>query len=204
MRGLDLDNEEQIDVLYSAPFSALATISDGNCMIEAEVEAVDEASAWSVFNRFMCDELGDVHVVRIDLDLVTITDLAERCDVNRETARLWSTGARRDNFPVPFTTAGSSKVWAWSDIYRWLLSAGKSVSDTYAAEPLSVNFIENHNGLVARRRSVTKGWEGPRWITQRPSHQNVLMFIPPAKRIAMPEQSRSKVKAVIRVERAGA
>ena len=61
-----------------------------------------------------------IRIKRFDLDLVSLSQIAERLDVTREAVRLWASGKRRDGFPTPFTSAGQSLLWAWSEVFDWL------------------------------------------------------------------------------------
>lgn len=66
-------------------------------------------------------------VPRVDEELVTVGDIADRLSLAHETVRLWSVGKRRASgpaFPAPRATLGSERtamnVWAWSSVVEWL------------------------------------------------------------------------------------
>lgn len=180
VRGLDLDDDDQVDRLYDAPFSITAHSSDADVMLSATVEAESDVQAWQIFNRFMCDHNPDVHLARLDLDLVTISEIAERCDASRETVRLWTTGARRADFPPSLAVAGNVKLWAWADVFEWLETKGVPALGVYDEAPLSFSLVETCNGTLARRRGNGKGNLSTDWLTIPRAEQKVISFTPQA------------------------
>ena len=97
--------------------------------------------------------------LRFDLDLVSLSDIAERVGVSRETARLWSEAKRREGFPAHFTTVGASRIWAWADVCDWLEAEGLQRDPLYTEAPLPVDVVRVVNGMLARRRqSEQEGW----------------------------------------------
>jgi hypothetical protein len=76
--------------------------------------------------------LPDATVVRIDEQLVAVSDIADRVGMSSEGVRLWTTGQRRKigpRFPAPRGQVSqgrtSMKVWAWADVINWLRSQYK-------------------------------------------------------------------------------
>lgn len=66
-------------------------------------------------------------VPRVDEELVTVGDIADRLSVSHESVRLWTVGKRRAagrRFPVPRATLGADRTamnaWAWGDVVDWL------------------------------------------------------------------------------------
>ncbi|WP_458116955.1 hypothetical protein [Arthrobacter sp. D2-10] len=177
VHGFDADDDVQLDRLYSAPFSIVAAEIDGETELDATILASTERHAWHIFNRFLADRLPEVHILRINLDLVSLSEIADRCDISRETVRLWSTGKRRSAFPTSFTTTGSMKLWAWSEVFRWLIQQNVPVQDLYSAEPLSIEYIEACNGFQARRRQWSRDGDSAWTVTAR-SESNVIQFTP--------------------------
>jgi hypothetical protein len=73
--------------------------------------------------------LPDSTVMRVDEQLVAISDIADRVGMSSEGVRLWTTGKRRKvglPFPAPrgHLSQGRTlmKVWAWADVLSWLRS----------------------------------------------------------------------------------
>lgn len=125
-------------------------------MLGIEMVAESPESAVDEFKSFLGKNESGIKIKRIDLDLVSLSQIAERLDVSREAVRLWATGLRRKNFPGPFTSAGQSLLWAWSDVFNWLTE--EEIQDT--AHPLPTNLIERSNGVYARdRKTADLGWK---------------------------------------------
>lgn len=156
--GFDLDSEFQNAGLECLDYAVVLSKTSGVTYADAEIEAPSPVDA---VLRFHADLRSiNASIRRIDLDLVTITDIAERINKTRETVRLWATGARRQGFPNHFGQAGESLVWAWADVHSWLRDVG--IVDSEEAEPLPVEVIEGMNGGFAQVRSRwTDGWLRP-------------------------------------------
>lgn len=76
--------------------------------------------------------LADATVVRVDEQLVAVSDIADRVGLSSEGVRLWTTGQRRKMgppFPAPRGQISqgrtSMKVWVWADVINWLRSQYK-------------------------------------------------------------------------------
>lgn len=155
--GLDLDDEYQNAGLECLNCEVLASRSSGRTTLDFEIEAPSPAEA--VLRAVNGCRSVNVTVLRIDLDLVGISDIAERADASRETARLWSTGERRAGFPEYFTSVGDSKVWVWSDVHSWLLKNGARFDDWFSWIPIPKDVIEGMNGAFAHQRErKNEGW----------------------------------------------
>jgi hypothetical protein len=61
------------------------------------------------------EELG-VRIERLDLDLVTKSQIADRAEVSKQAVQGWTSKA---TFPKPHT-AVNGPLWAWSDVVPWL------------------------------------------------------------------------------------
>jgi len=157
VNGLDLDDESQNAALEFLPYDAVVSSSGG--VVTIDVECDSRLPSESVSKVY--EDLKDLRIqaVRIDLDLVGLSDIAERVDSNRETIRLWSTGDRRSGFPKHFTTAGGSRLWAWTDVYEWIVAQNIQLDDMYDWVPLPLEIIESFNGAFAQvRNQSTEGW----------------------------------------------
>jgi hypothetical protein len=145
--GGDLNSDEVIDALVQAELDDLNWSAVDDLTIasfEADFDPV--CRAVEVANR-ITHQLPNASVPRINEDLVSSADVANRTGVNRETVRLWSTGARGPgNFPLPRGRIGGgdrpgSKIWAWRDVDAWLrtrllleLDPFESLAEEQAAE----------------------------------------------------------------------
>lgn len=159
VQGLDLDSEYQMAGLECLPYALVPMMSNGVVSVEVFIDATSPVDA--VLRVYK--DLGTVNitVVRVDLDLVNVADLAERAGVTRETARLWATGARRMNFPAHFTVVGESRAWAWADVHSWLVAQGLW-DQADEVIPLPVRVAEGMSGAFAQMRGrVGEGWMQP-------------------------------------------
>jgi predicted DNA-binding transcriptional regulator AlpA len=156
VEGLDLDSDPQNAYLESLEFDVLASRTAGVTYLEVEVECARPSLALDTAKKAL--EVAGIKVLRVDLDLVTITEIAERLDVNRETVRLWSSGQRRDDFPLPYSTVGKSSVWAWADVFAWLCARGQSIPSTYSDNPLPLDVTIRVNGGLAAGRQAAQQW----------------------------------------------
>ncbi|WP_454151643.1 hypothetical protein [Microbacterium lacticum] len=157
VEGFDLDSEQQNAALDRLDYSAVVGVTGGVTTLDADVHAYSSVDAFDQL-RTDLDRIG-VSITRVELDLVTVSEIAERFDVDRETARLWTIGKRRSGFPVHFQTIGGNRVWAWPHVYAWAEMSGLEV-DEYP--PMSCEEIVALNGALAHaRNSRHSGWLKP-------------------------------------------
>jgi hypothetical protein len=71
--------------------------------------------------------LPNATVIRVDEQLVAVSDIADRVGMSSEGVRLWTAGKRRNRgapFPAPRGQVSQGrtlmKVWAWADVLCWL------------------------------------------------------------------------------------
>ncbi|MDP1712056.1 MAG: hypothetical protein Q8K86_06330 [Candidatus Nanopelagicaceae bacterium] len=149
--GLDIENKSQLKQLKNDTITVVPFASDGLIMLGIELAAESPESAFIEFKSFLNKCASNIKIKRVDLDLVSLSQIAERLNVTREAVRLWATGERRQDFPAPFTSAGQSLLWAWSDVFDWLTE--EEIQDDPL--PLPINLIERSNGVYAQdRKSV--------------------------------------------------
>ena len=149
--GLDIADESQFAQLSDDRIAVTPFISDGLLMLAVEMTAKTPESALRDFKSFLNRHSPEIRIKRIDLDLVSLSQIAERLAVSREAVRLWASGQRRQGFPGPFTSAGQSLLWVWSEVFDWL-----APEETYGdARPLPLDLIERMNGSLAQDRTTT-------------------------------------------------
>ncbi|HWV49292.1 MAG TPA: hypothetical protein VN035_07535 [Microbacterium sp.] len=156
VNGFDLDDEFQNAGLECLSYAAVVSRTGGVTRVDADVPAL---SALDALMQLINDlRTINVTVVRIDPDLVDVPEIAERLDVSRETARLWTTGARRAGFPANYSIVGSTRLWFWADVHEWAIRSGLDAGDA----PLESNAVEALNGAMAHIRSKhLDGWLTP-------------------------------------------
>lgn len=131
--------------LSTAGFDLALNWSDKRLTGTAIVSAPSQELAFNLFQ--ITAALAGLRILKVDLGLVSISDIAEELDVSRETVRLWTEGKRRSNFPVPFAQVGGSNIWTWSDVYEWASKYQKNSLPKY--KPLSAAFAQSINGNLA-------------------------------------------------------
>lgn len=156
--GFDMDSEFQNAGIDCLDYVAVASRTGGVTRIDVEVEAPTPVDAMM---RIMTDLRSiNVTVIRFDPGLVTVPEIAERCNTSRETARLWATGKRRGDFPKPYAVVGSTPVWFWSEVWSWASQRGRSMEGQCAPVPSEI--VEAMNGALAQVRYGRKdGWLKP-------------------------------------------
>lgn len=156
VEGLDLDSDLQNAYLENLDFEVLAGRTAGNTYLDVEIECERPMLALDAVKKAL--DVASIMPVRVDQDLVTITEISERLDVSRETVRLWSAGERRNGFPTANSTVGKSTVWAWSDVYEWLIEHSIAIPEAYANRPLPLDVVHRANGSLARARQTSRSW----------------------------------------------
>ena len=141
----DPDDLATLEALSRAPFPLVPQWVGSVASVGAEIKAENPESALSAFTDIVAG--AGLEVVRFDLGLMSISDIAEELEVSRETARLWATGQRRDGFPPRFAHVGQSQVWAWSEVYEWATRHGFDLGAS--PQPIPLAAIERCNGELA-------------------------------------------------------
>lgn len=102
----------------------------------------------------------DLRVREVDLDLVTISDIAERTGRTRQGIRLLVNGSRGPgSFPAPLGVPGGSRVWDWAAVNLWLRD-GLSLGDTETGLSRGLIFKVNAKiAQIAERSPSDKGRE---------------------------------------------
>ena len=147
----DPEDLATLEALSRAPFPLVPQWVGSVASVGAEIKAENPESALSAFSDIAAG--AGLEVVRFDLGLMSISDIAEELQVSRETARLWATGQRRDGFPLRFAHVGQSQVWAWSEVYEWALGHVYDLGSS--SQPIPLPALERSNGELAKRKLLT-------------------------------------------------
>ena len=129
VEGLELDNLDALDSLYTTFDDVGAADQLGRTTIEFVVEAVSAGNALKdTLFRFRSG-FPDVSVVRLDRDLVNVSEIADRLGRTPECVRLLVNGTRGSGrFPSAVgVLPGGTRIWEWSTVYRWLEQCGYEV-----------------------------------------------------------------------------
>lgn len=129
LAGIDLrqiDEYERIPAdLAEMSFEAHGGVSLAVLYIDTPSPTA-EVAGWA---RLIARHMPGVHVVEVHDELVSIADIAARCDVAPEAVRLWAAGRRRTAsrpFPAPRGVVGTGSggkgmsIYSWADVVSWV------------------------------------------------------------------------------------
>ncbi|MGW6639750.1 helix-turn-helix transcriptional regulator [Streptomyces cyaneofuscatus] len=91
-------------------------------------------------------ELPQLKLLRLDPDLVNVSDIAERTARSRQNVLQWVNGERHTDvgaFPGLEGTVGRSLVWRWAEVNAWLAGIGEQVGGAGAIreDALHIGFM---------------------------------------------------------------
>lgn len=123
--GVSVDDDGAVAILTET-FDGLLSWNRGVHRLAVAVEGTDATNALQNLLRRLDSELPALRILRLDPDLVGVSDIAERTGHSRQNVQQWVTGERNAGraFPSPEGTAGRSLVWRWTDVNEWLKPLG--------------------------------------------------------------------------------
>jgi hypothetical protein len=161
--GVDLADEATLAQIASSQLDDLVwTEIDGRVIAVLYTDETDPDCVVVDTKHRVEHALRGARVVRVDDDLVGISDIATRAGVNRETVRTWTTGERGPgDFPAPRGsigggTRGPSKVWSWPDVASWLGHRYRLATEHKALHPALVASV---NAQLARAEDTYSDWK---------------------------------------------
>lgn len=151
VEGIDLANEDVVEALVSGGHEVYPAVIAGKSTLTYRISADNgyDAVIDAVSHvRFL---FPDVLVCRVELDLVSISDIANRVERPRESVRAWVLGTRGPGgFPRPLTVVGDNvRIWDWPSVNDWLRKTGIDGSDDERL--LSREEIDELNVMLVRR-----------------------------------------------------
>lgn len=148
---LDLD-DAALDGLFAALPDAVPSSVGGAVSISSPVEASSEEDAAFALVAVLEDLFPDAVMVRLDQDLVSIADIAERVGRSRESVRLLVEGKRGPGrFPAPVGIVGDGiRVWPWAAVVEWFEDELSLVFDENLVRPATAAVVDAC--LASRRR----------------------------------------------------
>lgn len=143
--GVSVDDDVAVGIIFDE-FDGLLTRHRGKHLLdvaESGDSAIDAAHRLVVR---LHEELPKLRLLRLDPDLVGVTDIAERTGRSRQNILQWVNAERRNDaqaFPDPEGTVGRSLVWRWAEVNAWLAVIGESVGDAGATreDALHIDFM---------------------------------------------------------------
>ncbi|MFD8784272.1 helix-turn-helix transcriptional regulator [Kitasatospora sp. NPDC059599] len=120
--GVDVDDESATEalrdhvnamLLRAGGLDLMTVLAEGENAVQAALDCVSTAKA----------TVPQLRVLRLDRDLVGISEIADRTERSRQNVAQWISGERKSNgtpFPAAEGTAGRSNVWLWTEVNEWL------------------------------------------------------------------------------------
>lgn len=162
--------DEVLDDLFAAIEDVVPSSIDRIVKVTAPVEATDdETAAFHLVDQLQA-VLPQAVPVRLDQDLVSISDIAERTGRTRESVRLLVDGKRGPGeFPAPVGSVGDAiRVWPWALVVDWFRTAlsedlGERGVTPETAALLDACLAGKRRPLFAHRTHVawTPFWSAP-------------------------------------------
>lgn len=143
--GISVDDDLAVGVVFDE-FDGLLVRHRGAHLLGLSVSgdsAIDAAHRLVVRLR---SALPQLRLLRLDPDLVGVSDVAERTGRSRQNVLQWVNGERRSDagaFPDPEGTVGRSLVWRWAEVNAWLAVIGERVGESGASreDALHIDFM---------------------------------------------------------------
>lgn len=124
-------------------------------LISVDVDAETPDDAAQAGARFLAQH--QVHVRRLEADLVNRAEIAERAEVSRAAVTGWVQGKREPNgFPPQHAWVGGP-VWLWSEVLEWLQRCRGRLLDEPSGIPIEA--VDRFNVAWAQQRS--RVWRVP-------------------------------------------
>ena len=119
--GLDLDDSDVVQAIFDAVPEAVPARINGVTTVSAELTAPNAELAALALAEKVVAAVHTAVPVRVDQDLVSISDIAERTGRTRESVRLLVDGKRGPgNFPGPVGVVGDAiRIWPWAVVTEW-------------------------------------------------------------------------------------
>jgi len=119
--GLDPEAEDFADRFFNAGCND-ATISFAKGLIVLEFEREAKNFAHALISAIQNVRETGATIEHIEPDyLVSLSDIAERCNLSRSAISLFAKGERGERFPAPIARVTSeSPLWDWVHVARWM------------------------------------------------------------------------------------
>lgn len=134
---------------------ALIHFRNGVVYLEFDREAASlEDAVISAIKNVQSSSI-DAEVASIGPDnLVTLSEIAKRLNVSKQSVSLWIKGKRREAFPYPIMrVAEKSPLWKWNEVAHWLYE-NKIIEDKELIE--DALFFANINAALEERDSKAR------------------------------------------------
>lgn len=107
-------------------FDGLLSWHRGLHRLAVSSEGADAVDAFQDLLPRIVSAVPALRILRLDPDLVGVSDIAERSGHSRQNVQQWVSGERNGDrpFPPPEGSAGRSLVWRWAEVNAWLKPLG--------------------------------------------------------------------------------
>jgi hypothetical protein len=156
MKDVEL-TDDVLEALFAGVEDVVPSSVAGVVKVTAPVEAPDDESAAFRFIEQVRSTLPEATVVRLDQDLVSITDIAERVNRSRESVRLLADGKRGPGrFPAPVGTIGDGiRVWPWAVVLMWFREMLREDLGEHGVSPETAALVDAY--LCGKVRGAPEG-----------------------------------------------
>ena len=143
--GVSVDDDLAVGVIFDE-FDGLLTRHRGKHLLDVASEGDSAIDAAHRLVGRLHRELPALRLLRLDPDLVGVSDIAERAGRSRQNVLQWVNGERLQAappFPEPEGTVGRSLVWRWAEVNAWLADIGEKSGDAGATreDALHIDFM---------------------------------------------------------------
>ncbi|MFD6953179.1 hypothetical protein A6A08_13105 [Nocardiopsis sp. TSRI0078] len=123
--GISLDDHDAVQSL-SEDLGALVSTFHGVPRMSVSGEGKNAVSAALAVVKRAYELVPSMRIVRLDRELVGVSDIAELTGRTRQNVTQWVRGQRHDGvpFPSPEAVVGRSLVWLWPEVDAWLRGLG--------------------------------------------------------------------------------
>lgn len=144
--------DDVLDALFTGIKDAVPSSINGVVKVTSPVPADDDHAAALRLIDLIHAALPQAIPVRLDQDLVSITDIAERSGRTRESVRLFVEAKRGPGyFPPPIGIVGNAiRVWPWNSVLDWFREALGEELDERGVSPETAATIDAY--LAEKRR----------------------------------------------------
>ncbi len=129
LSGIDLRDAAAYERISPELSDLFFEANGGVSLATVFTDEIDPTWVAADASRRVAKFLDGVTVVGVHDELVSVADIAGRCEVAAEAVRLWAAGKRRANlrpFPSPRQVVGSAaggkqmSLYAWRDVVSWV------------------------------------------------------------------------------------
>lgn len=155
IEGLEL-TDQNLDRLFEILPEAVPASIGGVVTVTSPVDAADGESASLALADVIMASFPGATALRLDQDLVSISDIAERTERSRESIRLLVDAKRGPGgFPMSIGTVGDGiRVWPWATVLDWFAS---SLGEDLGEQGVMPEVAAVVDACLAARRRQTEG-----------------------------------------------